>query len=79
MPATLKLTREDTVGFEIRKGRCSSHNRPFDEVVYVRCHGATVWPRWLFSFVRPDLAIALKQEQAGLRRRAARRAARGTR
>ena len=102
MPATLKLTRQGTVGFElrrgqfevsldgtnsgvinygdkielpvepghhtlqIRKGRYSSQSRPFDvaddEVVYFRCHGAMVWPRWLVSFAVPGLGISLKQE-----------------
>lgn len=50
----------------IRAGRCSSQNRSFDvvdgDVVYFRCHGAMVWPRWLLSFAKPDLAIALKEE-----------------
>jgi hypothetical protein len=47
----------------IRSGRYSSHNRTFDaadgEAAGDRCHGAMVWPRWVASFVKPDLAIAL--------------------
>ena len=50
----------------IRAGRYSSRDQPFDardgEVVSFRCHGAMVWPRWLASFVKPDLAIALRRE-----------------
>ena len=50
----------------IRAGRYSSRDQPFDardgEVVSFRCHGAMVWPRWVASFVKPDLAIALRRE-----------------
>jgi hypothetical protein len=51
----------------IRAGRYSSRGRPFDaddgEVVSFRCHGAMVWPRWVASFVKPDLAISLMRER----------------
>ncbi len=47
----------------IRKGRYSSRDRPFDaadaEVISFRCHGAMVWPRYVASLVKPDLAISL--------------------
>jgi hypothetical protein len=51
---------------KIRSGRCSSRDLSFDvtdrDVATFRCHGAMVWPRWLVSFAKPDLAIALKRE-----------------
>jgi hypothetical protein len=50
----------------IRAGRYSSRDYSFDaadgEVASFRCHGAMVWPRWVASFVKPDLAISLKRE-----------------
>lgn len=52
--------------FRIRAGRYSSRDCSFDaadgEVVSFRCHGAMVWPRWVASFVKPDLAISLMRE-----------------
>jgi hypothetical protein len=32
------------------------------EVVNFRGHGAMVWPRYVVSIVKPDLAISLKRE-----------------
>jgi hypothetical protein len=50
----------------IRAGRYSSRERSFDaadgEVASFRCHGAMVWPRWVASFVKPDLAISVIRE-----------------
>jgi hypothetical protein len=50
----------------IRSGRYSSHDQPVDvndgEVANFRCHGAMVWPRYLASIAKPDLAISLKRE-----------------
>lgn len=50
----------------IRAGRYSSREHSFevagDEVVSFRCHGAMVWPRYVASLVKPDLAIALARE-----------------
>ncbi len=50
----------------IRAGRYSSQDHSFDvadgEVVNFRCHGAMVWPRYVASIVKPDLAISLKRE-----------------
>ena len=50
----------------IRAGRYSSGDHAFDaadgEVVNFRCHGAMVWPRYVASIVKPDLAIALRKE-----------------
>jgi hypothetical protein len=50
----------------IQAGRYSSHQHSFDvaegEVVNFRCHGAMIWPRYVASIVKPDLAISLKQE-----------------
>jgi hypothetical protein len=67
------LERDDTVEtpvdpghhtLVVRKGRYSSRPHPFDaadgEVVSFRCHGAEVWPRWVASLVKPDLAISLR-------------------
>jgi hypothetical protein len=51
----------------IRRGRYSSRTLSFDaaegEVAGFRCHGAMVWPRWLVSFAKPDLAISLTRQQ----------------
>jgi hypothetical protein len=50
----------------IRRGRYSSRPLSFDatdgRTASFRCHGAMVWPRWLASFVKPDLAISLRRE-----------------
>jgi hypothetical protein len=50
----------------IQAGRYSSRDRSFDvaesEVVNFRCHGAMMWPRYVASIVKPDLAISLKRE-----------------
>jgi len=50
----------------IRKGRYSSRGCSFDatdgEIVSFRCHGSMVWPRYVASLVKPDLAISLKRE-----------------
>jgi hypothetical protein len=50
----------------IRAGRYSSRDRAFDvadgEVVNFRCHGAMIWPTYLASIVKPNLAISLKRE-----------------
>jgi hypothetical protein len=50
----------------ISVGRHSSHERPFDvtdgEVASFRCHGTVLWPRYLASIVKPDLAISLTSE-----------------
>ncbi|HEV3265935.1 MAG TPA: hypothetical protein VG014_10450 [Acidimicrobiales bacterium] len=47
----------------IRAGRYSSQDRSFDvadgEVVSFRVHGAMIWPRYVASIVKPDLAISL--------------------
>jgi hypothetical protein len=50
----------------LRSGRYSSRDRSFDiddgGVVSFRCHGAMVWPRYVASIFKPDLAISLKRE-----------------
>ena len=50
----------------VRAGRYSSHDHTFDigdgAVVNFRCHGAMMWPRYVASIFKPDLAISLKQE-----------------
>jgi hypothetical protein len=49
---------------QVRAGRYSSRELPFDvtdgDGVDFSCSGAIFWPRWLLSFVRPDLGILLK-------------------
>jgi hypothetical protein len=51
---------------QVRAGRYSSHNHSFDvtdgESVHFRCHGALLWPIYVASIVKPDVAIRLKQE-----------------
>ena len=51
---------------QIRAGRYSSQSHSFDvvdgEVIDFRCHGTMIWPRYVASIVKPDLAISLKQE-----------------
>jgi hypothetical protein len=50
----------------IRAGRYSSREHSFDvaddEVLNFRCHGAMVWPRYVASILKPDLAISLQPE-----------------
>jgi hypothetical protein len=50
----------------IRAGRYSSQEHSFDvaddEVVNFQVHGAMIWPRYVASIVKPDLAISLKRE-----------------
>jgi hypothetical protein len=54
----------------LRSGRYSSQDHSFDvadgEVVNFRCHGAMVWPRYVASIVKPDLAISLRLELQSL-------------
>ncbi len=51
---------------QIRTGRYSSDEQSFEasngDVVSFRCHGAVLWPKYLASLVKPDLAISLKRE-----------------
>ncbi|HEY6296413.1 MAG TPA: hypothetical protein VIX15_12170 [Streptosporangiaceae bacterium] len=51
---------------QITAGRYSSRNRSFDaaegETVNFRCHGAMIWPLYVASIVKPDLAIQLLRE-----------------
>ena len=50
----------------IRKGRYSSQERSFEsiegEAVDFRCHGAALWPTYVASIAKPDMAISLKHE-----------------
>jgi hypothetical protein len=47
----------------IRAGRYSSRDRSFDlgdgDAIDFRCHGAMIWPTYVASFFKPDLAISL--------------------
>ena len=51
---------------QVRAGRYSSQHHTFDaadgEMVTFRLHGAMLWPRYVASIVKPDLAISLKRE-----------------
>jgi hypothetical protein len=51
---------------QIRAGRYSSTAHTFDaadgEVVDFRAHGANIWPRYVASMIKHDLAISLKRE-----------------
>lgn len=46
-------------------GRYSSRDYSFNvadgDIVNLRCHGAMVWPRYVASIFKPDLAISIKQ------------------
>lgn len=50
----------------ITAGRYSSQSVSFEatdgETVEFRCHGAMIWPRYVVSMVKPDMAISLKRE-----------------
>ncbi len=50
----------------LRAGRLASRPHAFDAgegtVVSFRCHGAMMWPRYVASMVKPDLAISLLRE-----------------
>jgi hypothetical protein len=49
----------------IRKGRYSSRDNSSDategEVVTFNCHGAAMWPTYVASIVKPDVAISLRR------------------
>jgi hypothetical protein len=50
----------------LRAGRYTSREHSFTvadrEVANFRCHGASIWPMYLVSIVKPDLAIAVRRE-----------------
>ncbi|MHB8262273.1 MAG: hypothetical protein ACYDGY_00765 [Acidimicrobiales bacterium] len=50
----------------VRADRYSSLEHSFDvtdgEIANFRCHGAMIWPRYVVSIFKPDLAISLKPE-----------------
>jgi PEGA domain len=51
---------------QIKAGRYSSRVLSIEvrdgDTLTFRCHGAMVWPRFVASIVKPDLAIALRRE-----------------
>ena len=51
---------------QVKTGRYTSERRPFDTadegIVNFRCNGAVIWPVYLASLVKPDLALTLKHE-----------------
>ena len=50
----------------LQAGRYSSQDHSFDiadgDTVNFRCHGAMVWPTYVASILKPDLAFSLKRE-----------------
>lgn len=50
---------------QLRAGRYRSRLHTFDardeSVVSFRCHGAMMWPRYVASIVKPDLAVSLRR------------------
>jgi len=50
----------------IRAGRYSSQDHSFDvaegEAASFRCHGAMIWPTYVASILKPDLAISLRPQ-----------------
>lgn len=50
----------------IRAGRYSSQDQGFEasdgETIAFRLHGAMMWPRYVASILKPDLAISLRRE-----------------
>ena len=51
---------------QVKTGRYTSRSDHFDtadgEVVTFRCYGGRIWPLYLASIVKPDLALTLKRE-----------------
>jgi len=51
---------------QVKQGRYASKRHPFDvtdgETVSFRCSGSRVWPIYVASIVKPDLALTLKPE-----------------
>jgi hypothetical protein len=51
---------------QVRRGRYASGRCAFDaadgETIKFRCSGARIWPVYLASIVKPDLALTLKHE-----------------
>ena len=51
---------------QLRQGRFQSRQLAFDvrgeSNAPFRCHGAMMWPRWVASALKPDLAISLVRE-----------------
>jgi hypothetical protein len=51
---------------QVKTGRYTSGQHPFDaadgETVNFRCSGARIWPVYVASIVKPDLALTLKRE-----------------
>lgn len=51
---------------QVKTGRYTSGRHPFDaadgDTMNFRCSGAQIWPVYLASLVKPDLALTLKHE-----------------
>ena len=57
--ATLRLVREG-IGMELWRGK---YEVTVDgETANFHWHGANIWPRFVASLVKPDLAISLRRE-----------------
>lgn len=50
---------------QVKEGRYTSRPWPFDtadgEIVNFRCWGGRIWPLYLASIVKPDMALTLKR------------------
>lgn len=51
---------------QVKAGRYTSRQRSFDAadgaIVSFRCNSSTIWPVYLASFIKPDLALKLKHQ-----------------
>lgn len=51
---------------QVRAGRYTSRERFFDaaneQIVNFRCNGTRIWPLYVASIAKPDLALALRRE-----------------
>ena len=60
------LVEPGTHTVQIAAGRYTSQRQSFSvadgDTLNFQCHGAMVWPRFVASVVKPDLAISLKRQ-----------------
>jgi hypothetical protein len=51
---------------QVKAGRYTSQQRDFEagdgEIVNFRCYGGRIWPIYLASIVKPDLALTLHRQ-----------------
>ena len=57
---------------QVKEGRYTSVRRPFQasdgEDVCFRCNGAVIWPVYVASLIKTDLALRLKRDEGATRR-----------